>query len=133
MLTNIKCMTLALVAALAVHASPSSASVVMPRAATAQLDALSLVWQANVICEKRREGTKTVTYSCPDRNTCVNVSGVWKCKPPGPAPMSCAACARIQKRDSDACMTSNNLLARSQCVNRVNSEYLKCIPGCTSP
>ena len=133
MLTNVKHLALGFVAAFALIAWSSSASAIMPRMAAAQLDELNLVWQANVVCEKRREGTKIVTYSCPDRNTCVNVSGAWKCKPPGPAPMSCAACARIQKRDSDACTTAGNLIAQNQCVNRVNAEYLKCIPGCTSP
>jgi len=40
--------------------------------------------------------------------------------------MSCATCLANQKRDSE----SGDLMQQSACVNRVNAEYLKCIPGC---
>ena len=73
---------------------------------------------------------------CPAGKTCCNVAG--KCCDPGATctsagcvlPMSCKVCASNQKRDSDACMTSGNLMQQSDCVNRVNREFLKCQNGC---
>ena len=41
-----------------------------------------------------------------------------------------ATCLANQKRDSDSCTRSGDLMQQSACVNRVNAEYLKCIPGC---
>jgi hypothetical protein len=53
-----------------------------------------------------------------------------ECRSPAPAGMSCATCLANQKRDSDSCTRSGDLMQQSACVNRVNAEYLKCIPGC---
>jgi hypothetical protein len=125
--------TLALIAAFVILGSPSRAIAFMVPAGIAGLDSLTPFWRARVVCEQRKEGTKIRTFFCPDGNTCVSAGSEWKCRPPAAAPMSCAACARNQKRDSDACTTSGNLIAQNQCVNRVNAEYLKCIPGCSSP
>lgn len=43
---------------------------------------LAAVLPVNVICQRVPQGNRTVIYSCPDNNTCVNVQGQWKCRPP---------------------------------------------------
>ncbi len=85
--------------------------------------------KVNVICQRVREGNGTRTYSCPNNNTCVNVGGVWKCRPPV-ALMSCSVCYANQKRNSDACMRSGTLMQQSACVNRVNGELMTCLGHC---
>ncbi len=100
-------------------------------ASAAQLrDELSPLLQVNVICQRVREGKMIRTYSCPDRNTCVNVAGAWKCRPPGAALMACSVCYANQKRDSDSCARSGTLMQQSACVNRVNGELMKCLGHC---
>ncbi len=130
---QVVCIVLAVVTAVAIFSSTSLASAFVPTGGNYKTENLDLFSRATVICEKRKEGTGTRVFSCPDGNTCLTVSGVWKCKPAGVAPMSCAACARNQNRDGDACGTSGDLIAQNQCINRVNAEYIKCIPGCSSP
>ncbi len=80
--------------------------------------------------ERTQEGKNVRTFFCNDGQTCVNAAGTWKCRSPAPAGMSCATCLANQKRDSDSCTRSGDLMQQSACVNRVNAEYLKCIPGC---
>ena len=100
-------------------------------ASAAQLrDELSPLLQVNVICQRVREGKMIRTYSCPDRNTCVNVAGAWKCRPPGAALMACSVCYANQKRDFDSCVRSGTLMQQSACVNRVNGELMKCLGHC---
>ncbi len=73
---------------------------------------------------------------CPAGKTCCMAAGT--CCDPGATctkngcvlPMSCSVCAANQKRDSDACMTSGNLMQQSECVNRVNAEFLRCETNC---
>jgi hypothetical protein len=108
----------------------SSAAAVAPPAKLQGLVAAELFAKARVVCEQRKEGKNIRTFFCNDGQTCVNVSGSWKCRSPAPAGMSCATCLANQKRDSDSCTRSGNLMQQSACVNRVNAEYLKCIPGC---
>jgi hypothetical protein len=108
----------------------SSAGAVAPPAKLQGLVAAELFAKARVVCEQRKEGRNIRTFFCNDGQTCVNVSGSWKCRSPAPAGMSCATCLANQKRDSDSCTRSGNLMQQSACVNRVNAEYLKCIPGC---
>jgi len=92
---------------------------------------VELFVEVRVICEQRKEAKGTRTFFCEDGQTCVNQAGAWKCRSAAaPLPMSCAVCASNQKRDSDACTRSGDLIQQNQCVNRVNAEYLKCIPGC---
>ena len=86
----------------------SSTGVVAPPARLHGLPAAELLSKARVICETRQEGKNVRT----------------------PAGMSCATCLANQKRDSDSCTRSGDLMQQSACVNRVNAEYLKCIPGC---
>lgn len=85
---------------------------------------ISPVQLAKVICAR---DAKTM-WSCPNGNTCVNVSGKWKCKPPGIAPMSCNVCYSNQKRDS-VC-SGGTLMQQSACVNRANAELKKCLSHC---
>jgi hypothetical protein len=91
---------------------------------------LSPVLKTKVICQQLREGKNIRTFSCPDNNTCVNVSGAWKCRPPVAAPMACSVCYNNQKRDSDACARSGNLMSQSDCVNRANAALMKCLGSC---
>jgi len=96
-------------------------------AATAEI---SPVVKVNVICQRIREGNNIRTFSCPNGNTCVNVAGTWKCRPPVAAPMACSVCYSNQKRDSDSCTRSGTLMQQSACVNRVNGELMKCLGHC---
>ena len=101
------------------------------RPASVETRTIDLFLEARVICEQRKEGQNTRTFFCEDGQTCVNQSGAWKCRSAAaPLPMSCVVCASNQKRDSDACTRSGHLIQQNQCVNRVNAEDLKCIPGC---
>jgi len=85
-----------------------------------------------VICSRSGNNVKY----CPAGKVCCNAAGT--CCNPGATctaggcilPMSCSVCASNQKRDSAACMTSGNLLQQSDCVNRVNAEFLKCQGTC---
>jgi hypothetical protein len=88
--------------------------------------------QAKVICQQINQGKTTRTFSCPDGHTCLNVAGAWKCKPLAarPEPMACSVCYSNQKRDSDSCTKSGDLMAQSACVNRVNGALMKCLTGC---
>lgn len=90
------------------------------------------VLKANVICARVKEGNKTRTWSCPDGNSCVNVAGSWKCRPNTPRPelRACSVCYNNQKRDANACTSSGNLPSQAACVNRVNSELMKCLGSC---
>jgi hypothetical protein len=85
--------------------------------------------KVKVICQSVREGNGIRTYSCPNNNTCVNVGGVWKCRPPV-ALMACSVYYANQKRDGDACTRSGTLMQQSACVNRVNGELMKCLGHC---
>jgi hypothetical protein len=93
-------------------------------------DELSPLVRVNVICQRIREGNMIRTFSCPNGNTCVNVAGAWKCRPPGAALMACSVCYANQKRDSDSCTRSGTLMQQSACVNRVNGELMKCLGHC---
>jgi hypothetical protein len=86
--------------------------------------------KANVICQRIREGNNIRTFSCPNNNTCVNVAGAWKCRPPVAAPMACSVCYNNQKRDADSCTRSGTLMQQSDCVNRVNRELMQCLGHC---
>lgn len=112
----------------AVQAAPANSAVA---SSAAQLrGALSPLVQVNVICQRVRQGNMIRTFSCPDGNTCVNVAGAWKCRPPGAALMACSVCYANQKRDSDSCTRSGTLMQQSACVNRVNGELMKCLGHC---
>jgi hypothetical protein len=104
----------------------SSAGAVAPPARLQGLAAAELFSKARVVCETRQEGRNVRTFFCNDGQTCVNAAGTWKCRSPAPAGMSCATCLANQKRGT----RSGDLMQQSACVNRVNAEYLKCIPGC---
>ena len=108
----------------------SSAGAVAPPARLQGLAAAELFSKARVVCETRQEGRNVRTFFCNDGQTCVNAASTWKCRSPAPAGMSCATCLANQKRDSNSCTRSGDLMQQSACVNRVNAEYLKCIPGC---
>ena len=114
----------------AVFSLVSSAGAVAPPARLHGLPAAELFSKARVVCETRQEGRNVRTFFCNDGQTCVNAAGTWKSRSPAPAGMSCATCLANQKRDSDSCTRSGDLMQQSACVNRVNAEYLKCIPGC---
>jgi hypothetical protein len=92
----------------------------------------SLISKAAVVCARVKEGNNVRTWSCPDGNNCVNVAGSWKCRPNAPRPelMACSVCYNNQKRDSNACTSSGNLPSQAACVNRVNSELMKCLGRC---
>jgi hypothetical protein len=70
----------------------SSAAAVAPPAKLQGLVAAELFAKARVVCEQRKEGKNIRTFFCNDGQTCVNVSGSWKCRSPAPAGMSCATC-----------------------------------------
>ena len=112
-------------AALAVPANSAAAT------SAAQLRGeLSPLVQVNVIFQRVRQGNMIRTYSCPNGNTCVNLAGAWKCRPPGAALMACSVCYNNQKRDANSCTRSGTLMHQSDCVNRVNRELMQCLGHC---
>jgi hypothetical protein len=89
------------------------------------------------VCEVRKEADgRTHTYWCAAGKTCCMAAR--KCCDAGATctaqgcilQMSCNVCYNNQKRDSDACTRSGNLMQQSDCVNRVNGELKKCLSSC---
>ncbi len=92
-------------------------------AAEAQAQPSPLV-QVRVICARERKGRNIITYSCPNMNTCVNVSGRWKCRPPQVVGQ-CNVCYSNYNRDSQNCGPGD-----ARCVNARLGELKRCLQHC---
>jgi hypothetical protein len=106
-------------AALAITTAPGTAA--STDAAQARLSA---VVKVKVICARVRKGSNTITYSCPNGNTCVNVAGAWKCRPPRVVGQ-CNVCYSNYNRDSKNCGPGD-----ARCVNSRLGELKRCLAHC---
>ena len=91
-------------------------------AAEAQAQLSPLV-QVRVICARERKGRNVITYSCPNMNTCVNVSGRWKCRPPQVVGQ-CNVCYSNYNRDSKNCGPGSGLREQK------TGELKRCLQHC---